>query len=389
MSTHTLTERKEIAQRAADGLRRFAAQAPAPRVMIGFDGCVDSIIEVVDKRHDAQNYEPVSTIEHFGDKIMAAAGKSSNYELIVKQQKLGGNGPIMANAMARMGAQVTCVGALGYPSIHPVYEDLATRAECVSIAEVGCTDALEFSDGKLMLGKIGSFEQVGWDLICDKIGERKFEQMVARSSLVGMVNWTMLPKMGELWRVMTERLLHQNGDGLDGQRLVFIDLADPEKRTRDDLREALEQCTAMQKWAGVIVGLNLKEAIQVGRVLDVEQAGSQEPHIETLAQQIRDTLNLHAVVVHPRHAAAAACDVNGTVATDTFSGPYVETPKISTGGGDHFNAGFCLAQLAGLPLVESLCVGTATSGYYVRNAKTPDVDDLIKFCEDLPRPQEP
>ena len=72
---------------------------------------------------------------------------------MVTQRKLGGNGPIMANALACLGLHVTYLGCLGYPEIDPVFRDFATRATVRSIAEAGHTDALEFDDGKLMLGK--------------------------------------------------------------------------------------------------------------------------------------------------------------------------------------------------------------------------------------------
>ena len=35
--------------------------------------------------------------------------------------KLGGNGPIMANALASLGLRVTYLGNLGYPNLHPVF----------------------------------------------------------------------------------------------------------------------------------------------------------------------------------------------------------------------------------------------------------------------------
>ena len=73
------------------------------------------------------------------------------------------------------------------------------------------------------------------------------------------------------------------------------------------------------------------------------------------------------VVIHPRKAAAAA--IEG--ASARFAGPFVQNPKISTGAGDHFNAGFCLGRIIGLGLEESLCAGVACSGYYVRSAASP------------------
>ena len=86
---------------------------------------VDEIIAVVDKRQSHDCYAPVRTISDLGGKIANACGQSSNYELVVKQMKLGGNGPIMANALAAMGLGVTYVGNLGYPAIHPVFADFA------------------------------------------------------------------------------------------------------------------------------------------------------------------------------------------------------------------------------------------------------------------------
>jgi len=70
-----------------------------------------------------------------------------------------------------------------------------------------------------------------------------------------------------------------------------------------------------------------------------------------------------------------------------FAGPFVQQPKISTGAGDHFNAGFCLGNLLGFSLEESLCTGVATSGYYVRTAESPSASQLAEFVAKLPPPQ--
>ena len=59
------------------------------------------------------DYEPVASIAAMARKILAAAGESSNYELDRQaRQKLGGNGPIMANALASLlASEVTYIGA--------------------------------------------------------------------------------------------------------------------------------------------------------------------------------------------------------------------------------------------------------------------------------------
>ena len=70
----------------------------------------------------------------------------------------------MANALASFGMKVTYLGNLGYPNLHPVFADFAKHAEVHSIAEPGHTDALEFEDGKIMIGKDSSLNEVNWQI---------------------------------------------------------------------------------------------------------------------------------------------------------------------------------------------------------------------------------
>ena len=363
--------------------KKLAAAAPglkSTKSLVGLDGFVDNIIAVVDKRQDADHYEPIKTIDAYGQKILAAAGQSSNYELVVKQQKLGGNGPIMANALASFGMDVTYVGNLGYPSVHPVFNEFSKRATVISIAEPGYTDALEFEDGKLMLGKHGSLGDVNWDNILNRVGRDKFNGLIAGARLIGMVNWTMLPHMSRIWA----KLLDENIPNAERHhRKLFVDLADPEKRTHDDILDALKLLTRFQDQVDVILGLNLKESVEIADVLGLPGQGEPEAHIEQTAKAIRDKLNLDCVVIHPRRGAAAATATE----SGTFQGPFVQQPKISTGAGDHFNAGFCLGRVLGFDIAESLCCGVGTSGYYVRSAESPSAKQLAEFIAELPPPQ--
>src|SRR3954468_20351020 len=109
------SSRRQVCNATAEKLTRALGGLAATRAVVGLDGFVDEIIAVVDKRHGTDRYEPVRTIGAMGEKIRNAVGESSNYELVVKQRKLGGNGPIMANALAHLGLQVTYIGCLGYP----------------------------------------------------------------------------------------------------------------------------------------------------------------------------------------------------------------------------------------------------------------------------------
>ena len=92
--------RQQVCDLTNKRLSAAASTISSVKTLVGLDGFVDNIISVVDKRHDLETFDRVRTIDHLGQKIRNAAGQSSNYELVVTQQKLGGNGPIMANALS-------------------------------------------------------------------------------------------------------------------------------------------------------------------------------------------------------------------------------------------------------------------------------------------------
>jgi sugar/nucleoside kinase (ribokinase family) len=372
--------REQICELTSRKLHAAAPTIGAVKATVGLDGFVDEIIAVVDKRHDGGRYEPVRTIEALSRKMAAAAGQSSNYELVVRQRKLGGNGPIMANALASIGVAVTYIGNLGYPTIDPVFEPLARRAKVYSIGQPGHTDALEFDDGKLMFGKHETLHEVNWDNLVSRVGRERLKELMDGSQLIGMVNWTMLPHMTRIWAKMLDEVI-PNAER--HERRLFIDLADPEKRTHHDIMDALKLLQRFQDQVDVVLGLNLKESLEIADVLGLPGRSDPEGAIEENAKAIRKELGLACVVIHPRRGAAAALEGESA----TFPGPFVQQPKISTGAGDHFNAGFCLGRVLGLGLAESLCAGVATSGYYVRTAESPTITQLADFIAELPPPQ--
>ena len=374
-----LERRQAICDATSQKLALGADRLRSTRTLLGFDGFVDEIIAVVDKRHADGRFEPVRSIAAMGDKIRAAAGESSNYELVVRQRKLGGNGPIMANALACLGLEVTYIGSLGFPNVHSVFREFAERARVISIADPGRTDALEFEDGKIMLVKFESLDDVNWDNLVARVGREELQKLFAAAGLIGTVNWTMLPAMSRIW----EHLIAEVFPALPGRRTVFIDLADPEKRTPEDLSAALGLLKRFQEQADVILGVNLKEAMEVAAVLRLSTHGDPEAEIADEAAQLREALGIACVVIHPRRAAAAATKQG----TAHFHGPFIKHPLISTGAGDHFNAGFCVGKILGLELAECLCAGVAASGHYVRSGKSPSLADLAHFVAELPPPE--
>lgn len=356
------------------------------RAFIGLDGFVDEIFHVVDKRFDAERFDRVPTIRAYADRLGAAAGHSTNVELVRVLTKLGGNGPIMANALASFGLQVEYLGALGYPNLHPVFVDFSQRARVHSIAEPGLTDALEFDDGKLIIGKHYSLKEVTWRSICDRFGRDAFQASLEQAQFVGFVNWTMLPYMSDIWDSIQAEILPAIKDSsVNGpsnpRRTLFFDLADPEKRTREDLRRALHQIVRFGDNFEVILGLNEKEAYEVAETLGLDPTPRGPEELMRLGEAIHREVPVQTLVIHPvRYALTISQGESVAVA-----GPVCTQPRITTGAGDHFNSGFCLGKLLGLDNSSSLLCGVTTSGHYVRNANSPSLDDLSRLMRSWPQ----
>lgn len=367
----------ELRTHCAGHLARASSSASGLTAFIGLDGFVDEIIRVVDQRAGVDEFKSIPTIAALASRIAAASGKSTNVELVAERTKIGGNGPIMANALAQLGVKVSYVGTLGYPNLHRVFEEFSQRAEVRSIAEPGHSDALEFNDGKIILGKLQSLNEVTWKNLQERYGREAFIQRFTGSSLVGLVNWTMIPFMSDIW----EALLSEVCPGLSGpRRTIFFDLADPQKRTLADIRRALELVSRFERHFDVILGLNEKEAVEVGAVLGFPLAGDTREALAAMSLQMWRHLGIHTLVVHP--VSYALVVRHGEVSF--ANGPRIPKPKITTGAGDHFNAGFCFGVLLGLGPAECVQVGVATSGFYVKEARSPGIDDLVGLLQNWP-----
>ena len=348
------------------------------KALVGLDGFVDKIVTPVNKRHGmGENFDPIETISDLGSRISAAAGKSANIELFSRFDKLGGNGPIMANSLLSLGLPTRYVGALGRSEPHPVFKDFAEKTEAITLADPGITTALEFKDGKVMFGDMKSLDDVDYSRILEVCGEGKFIDMLARANLVAIVNWTMIPKMTATLVEILEKIM-PNLPPLD-TRQFFFDLADPAKRSQEDILEALRVFARYQAHAEVTLGLNYNEAIQVSEVLGLNPQDEDSTGLRQMAQDIRNELELACVVVHPVSSAACATKEDSWWAP----GPFTPNPKITTGAGDHFNAGFCAARLCGFSPRSCLTLASCTSGHYVRTAQSPSSSQVVGFLREL------
>jgi hypothetical protein len=365
--------------KAAESIKNIRANGPF-KVVAGFDGFIDNIIDVVEKRASPTEYTTFPGIGELGKFISSSAGESCNIELVVKKSKIGGNGPIMCNASCGYGIHLTYIGLLGeVGQLNPVFSPMVNVAkEIITLGEPSVTDALEFKDGKIMMGKHASLKLVTWDTLKSVVGVPRLRELLDASQAFVCINWTMCLGLTGIWEGLIEEVLPH----LKKRPIFFVDIADPAKRSREDLKKMLVTLGRLQKYVDVVFSINMSETRQCLEVLGEEWVGHKEDMdaAKRGAAILQKKTGISIVQVHLKGAAAAAS------ATEAVAVPgyYTLNPNITTGGGDHFNGGFLSALLNGCSLSDSLRVGGATSGYYVRNMESPTVEKTVNFLRNLP-----
>ncbi len=342
--------------------------------VIGFDGFIDEVVHVVDKRIDPKNYTRVLTLKDYGQRIVATSGLSSNVEIVTVSKKLGGNGPIMANALIKFGMKMSYVGAIGYPETNAVFKSIVERCENVyPVSDPSSTDAMEFEDGKIIRTKLSPFQELNFESIKQRVGLDVLASLLDECSLIGFEDWTLPPYSGEIWKGIYNEVLPILKNNTKG-KILFFDLADPASRREEEVCDALQTISLYSKHYNVILGLNLREAVQIANILG-GGFGYSEYDLKKLAEFIKGYINVNMLVIHPLKE---SCCLKDRVFCER-SGPYCEKPKLTTGAGDNFNAGFLMGIALGASPEESLLLGMAASGFYVRNARSAGFEEIKRF----------
>jgi len=342
---------------------------PLKRATIGFDGYIDELLYVVKNRKNSSRYEPFKSIREFGNFIVKK-GINCGLEMISMEKKIGGNGPILANALSSMGVYVNCIGTFGEPELQNSFLE-SKISNLISIGNAAYALVFEFHDGKLMFGKIESLNKVTWDYLIRKVGLNKFINYLNKSDVIGITNWSQIINSNNIW----EGILKNCMPDLDKskKRYIFFDLADPSQREKDEFLRALKIIEEYGNFGTNILGLNLKEVEIV--YLSLFGKNDFEKDIIFMGKRIFDKLNIKMLVIHSSQFATVF--FNGKVITKNCL--RIRNPKLLTGCGDNFNAGFCLGLLIGIPINLCLELGIYVATYYITNGKSPDFNELLDF----------
>ncbi len=343
------------------------------KVTIGFDGFIDNIVRVIRQKDEKRQKKYFADIGQFGGYVSARQGKSFSIEVDPLTTKIGGNMPILANAIGCLGIEVNCIGAMGYPQVNPVFKKMSPNCELLSYANPGQSTALEFNDGKIMIAEMASINNINWDTVKKILGLDIIKNIYNSNDFIGMVNWGEMDNSSGIWQGIIKEVLIQHTPNKD--QIVFFDLSDGSKRSNREISQALSLIEEFSEHFKVVLSLNENESFFVFNNIYPER--NSEKEVNDIGRKIFQQLKVDDLIIHTSRC-SYGWNLDGEYKAET---EFIKSPKILTGGGDNFNAGICLAYLLDFNLEESLFIGNTLAYYYIKYGSSPSICELMDYIE--------
>ncbi len=344
------------------------------RVVVGFDGFVDEIISLVGERRSLDDFTPVPDITTFGNLVSSAAGHNSLREIVIKGIHPGGCAINLADGLASLGVQVECFATLGEP-VHPAFRDIAVKCRRFFSwgREPGRTLVFEFQDGKVMFSAVKQLADFTPDAVRKFLTDGSYARACNEARVIALTDWTLFQHMTDVWRLLQCEVFAN----LRQRPHFLVDLVDPSSRSPADILEMTAILRDFEPSGSLTLGLNGNEANVLCSLHGLPTASSDAVPDETLEQAIklREHLEISRVVIHRIPFAVSADQVERIVQP----APFCSHPKKSAGAGDRFNSGISLGLALGYEIADSLALGCAASGFFVRNARSASQCELADF----------
>jgi pfkB family carbohydrate kinase len=367
-------QKKELIEKLIVRLDRAEHVLHAKKATTGFDGFVDTIVRIIKNKKEGTSPSLFRTKKQFGKYITEKEDTSFSLELEERSARIGGNMPILSNALGSLGIQVNCIGAMGHPKIHPIFRKLSSRCHVYSFAEPGHSTAFEFEDGKIMLAQMGELNHLGWKDVVDALGLDRIVSLFQESGLICMVNWSEISMSTDVWKgILREVVPRYFNQGI--KQTIFFDLSDCSKRSSESILEVLKLIKEFVRHNKVILGLNKNESNRIYEVLFDKEP---KKGLQQNGEKLFEKLGVTTLVLHSSKEAVA---FQGGERYE-ISSFHIKQPTILTGAGDNFNGGFCAGQLLELDPALSLILAHAVSGLFIQTGKSPQLYEVVRYLRE-------
>jgi pfkB family carbohydrate kinase len=335
--------------------------------LIGFDGFIDKLFRI--KKNENAYFEKAF---EFGEYILQK--KDNNFSLEIEEitTKIGGNAVNLSNALATLGVKNDLLASLGYPTIDPIFQEIHPNCNLISYASPGYAYAYEFANSKIMLAENGGLNTINWQELKAVIGIEKLANLFEINSLFCLVNWAEIVGMTSILEGILNEILPKLAKNYE--KISFFDLSDCSNRNQEEIKKILSIITSFSGYTKVILSLNKNETETVYDALFSKEV----EEFEEKGKRIFEYLKIEKLVLHQAEMSVCFCKNDGVSRVKTLIN---KKPLISTGAGDHFNAGFCVGILNNFPNKKALQFANATAGLYISSGKSPNLKEVLQLID--------
>lgn len=348
---------------------RAAPSSPDWDVVLGFDGYCDRIRKVLADRTSADTYATMDSMADLVDRFEQSVElkNSCSLEWTVTEMRAGGHTANVGRAYKNFGVSPTLVGTFGEGE-NTVFEEEFPEQQLRSLGRPSITDAIEFNDGKVMLNDVRSMSSLDWERVTEQVGMEELLTTIDDAALLSTGYWATIPALPSIWRGLREdiwpRLANPPGE-------ILIDPADLRRLSTDQVRAGRQELERLNDVVSVTLSANHAETMRLAETLLTDEFGQ----LSDIAANLQRTLGVTNVLAH-----AESVSVLATPETVyQHAPPHIDTPEMTTGVGDCFNAGYLYARLLDSSSGGALLTANATANWFLREGAPPDKDALADF----------
>ncbi len=341
-------------------------------VLLGCDGFVDEVYQIVDVRRSLSDYTPMDNLREFGELIVRRADGGVGLEIVPKRRCSGGFTPNTGRVAAVLGLKPTLAGLYGSRDIDPAFEEFTENCHLLSLGDPALTLVLEFSDGKILMSALKSVADLTWTDFVAFFGEEKIKELFAKTDILGLGYWSLTPDFDNFLKGFVSQY-----ETAKAPKRMFFDFADINKKSGESFLASLALIKELNLVIPMTMSLNEHEGAELFKRFGMEwknEPGDVAAGLTALRKQI----GIDELVVHTPNFAAASNAAEGEAsAIQELQKNVIRT----AGAGDSFNGGYLCASLGDLPVKERLVIANAVTAFFVTHATAPTKQELIAQIE--------